>query len=79
MTAISEGIGSGATQEVSIAEVDEEPWCEFLQVNVKLAVSPVLRDGFKWKCAQGINKDTMKMLNEEFNFFRGKLSQTFAG
>ena len=71
MTAISEGIGSGATQEVSIAEVVEEPWCEFLQVNVKLAVSPVLKDGFKWKCAQGINKDTMKMLNEEFNFFRG--------
>ena len=71
MTAISEGIGSGATKEVSIAEVVEEPWCEFLQANVKLAVSPVLADGFKWKCPQGINKDTMAMLNDEFNFFRG--------
>lgn len=71
MTAISEGIGSGATQEVSISEVVEEPWCEFLQVDVKLDASPDLVNGFKWKCPQGINKDTMAMLNDEFNFFRG--------
>ena len=42
MTAISEGIGSGATQQMSISQVVEEPWCEFLQVNVKLTVSPEL-------------------------------------
>ena len=71
MTAISEGIGSGATQKKAIAEVVEEPWCEFLQVNVKLAVSPELRNGINWQCPQGINKDTMTMLNDEFNHFRG--------
>lgn len=71
MVAISEGIGSGATQEVKIQDVVEEPWCEFLQVNVKLQASTVLENGFKWKCPNGICKDTMTMLNEEFNFFRG--------
>jgi adenylate kinase len=71
MIAISEGIGSGATQEVKISDVVEEPWCEFLQVNVKLVASPCLANGFTWKCPTGINKDTMKMLNDEFNFFRG--------
>lgn len=49
----------------------EEPWCEFLQVNVKLAVSPELLNGITWRCPNGINKDTMTMLNDEFNHFRG--------
>jgi hypothetical protein len=71
MTAISEGIGSGATQQLSISQVVDEPWCEFLQINVNLNVSPDLLNGIEWKCPNGINKDTMKMLNDEFNHFRG--------
>lgn len=71
MKAISEGIGSGATKKLSVSEVIEEPWCEFMQVNVKMQASPELKNGIQWKCKAGINDSTMKMLNDEFNHFRG--------
>lgn len=71
MKAISAGIGSGAISEISIADAVEEPWCEFLQVDVKMESSEVLRAGINWKCPTGINSGTMKMLNDEFNYFRG--------
>jgi nucleoside-diphosphate-sugar epimerase len=34
MQCISEGIGSGAIKECQISEVINEPWCEFLSVDV---------------------------------------------
>ena len=71
MSTISQGIGSGATRACAISEVINEPWCEFLTVNVKLETSQVLRDAVTWKCPSGINAQTMTMLNEEFNYFRG--------
>lgn len=71
MKAISAGIGSGAISEISISDAVEEPWCEFLQVDVKMDASEVLRAGINWKCPTGINSGTMKMLNDEFNYFRG--------
>ena len=71
MTTISEGIGSGATRACEISEVINEPWCEFLTINVNLQTSQVLREAVNWKCSSGINSQTMTMLNEEFNYFRG--------
>ena len=71
MSAISEGIGSGATKKLSVSAVIEEPWCEFMQVNVKMQASAELKNGIQWKCKTGINDATMKMLNDEFNHFRG--------
>lgn len=71
MTTISEGIGSGATQALEVSNVINEPWCEFLTVDVKLEASQALRDAIEWKCAGGINAQTMGMLNDEFNYFRG--------
>jgi adenylate kinase len=68
---ISDAIGNGAVKEVAIADVINEQWCEFLSVNIKLRTSKVLLDGIKWKCSKGFDKSTMKMLNDEFNFFRG--------
>ena len=71
VTAITEGIGSGATKEVAMADVVDEAWCEFLTVNVKLEVSACFKDAFEWKCKAGISTESMKMLNDEFNYFRG--------
>lgn len=71
MKSISEGIGSGATKELAITDCLSESWCEFLQVDVKLRQSDSLRSIIQWKCPSGINSGTMKMLNDEFNFFRG--------
>ena len=71
MTAITEGIGSGAIQETPISDVVNESWCEFMTVNVKLQTSVCLKAAFDWKCPTGINDQTMTMLNEEFNYFRG--------
>ena len=71
MKSISEGIGSGATKELAITDCLSESWCEFLQVDVKLRQSDSLRSIIQWKCPSGINGGTMKMLNDEFNFFRG--------
>jgi adenylate kinase len=39
MTSISEAIGSGAVNEVEISTVINEPWCDFLSVDVKLNTS----------------------------------------
>lgn len=71
MQCISEGIGSGAIKECQISEVINEPWCEFLSVDVKLKTSQVLLDNLEWKCKAGISSSSMKMLNDEFNYFRG--------
>ena len=72
MTAISQGIGSGAVNEMTIGDAIKESWCDFMTVDIKLACSPEFTDdSFQWKCSQGINDQTMTMLNEEFNFFRG--------
>ena len=71
MQCISDGIGSGATKEFQISECINESWCEFLSVNVKLQTSQVLLDSLEWKCKDGFTPANMKMLNDEFNFFRG--------
>jgi len=39
MSTISEGIGSGAIQNLEIGDVINEPWCEFLCVDVNLQTS----------------------------------------
>jgi adenylate kinase len=71
MESISAGIGSGAVHECEISHCINEPWCDFLSVNVKLNTSNVFKDSIEWKCTQGICSSTMKLLNDEFNFFRG--------
>jgi len=71
MLAISEGIGSGAINEVTMADVINEPWCEFMTVDVKLECSDIFINGIQWVCPEGIAKESMKMLNDEFNHFRG--------
>ena len=71
MEAISKGIGSGATQQLSISDALKESWCEFLQVDVKLKASKSLQHALSWKCYNGICDRSMAMLNDEFNFYRG--------
>jgi len=39
MTAISEGIGSGAVKSVDIADAIKSYWCDFMTINIKLACS----------------------------------------
>ena len=70
MESISKVIGSGAINQTEVSEVLSEPWCEFLTVDVNLKTSACF-EKFEWKCKGGINHDSMKMLNDEFNYFRG--------
>lgn len=43
-----------------------------MTVDIKLSSSPELNDAsFKWQCKQGINSSSMKLLNDEFNHYRG--------
>lgn len=58
-------------KEVEIADVINESWCEFLSIDVKLHTSKVFLEKIKWKCPKGFDQSTMKMLNDEFNYFRG--------
>jgi len=44
MTAISNGIGSGAVAEMNLADVINEPWCEFLTMDIKLQTSSCLAE-----------------------------------
>lgn len=70
-TSISEVIGTGQTKSVKISEVIDEPWCEFVTVDVSLKTSECFIEAIQWRFPQGINKFSMPKLNEEFNFFRG--------
>jgi adenylate kinase len=71
MKAISTGIGSGKTKNVELGDVIDEDFCEFLTLNVKMETSRVLAEAPFWHCREGISMGSMKMLNEEFNLFRG--------
>ena len=68
---ISSAIGSGAVKQCEIKDVISEPWCEFLSIDVKLKTSKVLLEQVEWKCSKGFEESSMKMLNDEFNYFRG--------
>jgi len=41
MQSISEGIGSGATQDVTMSEIINEPWCEFMSIDIRLKTSEI--------------------------------------
>ena len=70
--AISSGLGSGNVQRVSLADVIDEDWSEMLSLNLRFALSPELaRLESPWHCREGITSGTMKLLNDEFNLFRG--------
>jgi adenylate kinase len=71
MRTISEGMGSGLIKHVELSDVIEEDWCEFLNLDLKIQTSVVFRDAKFWHCKQGISKQTMPMLNQEFNLYRG--------
>lgn len=70
--AVSTGLGSGAIQQVALADVIDEEWSEMLSLNLKLCISPELLNlNTEWHCKLGITGQTMKLLNDEFNLFRG--------
>jgi len=72
MQAISTCLGSGAVQNVQLADVIDEEWAEMLTLNLKMSVSAEFKNlKSDWHCRQGITLKTMKLLNEEFNMFRG--------
>ena len=50
--------------------IDEE-WSEMLSLNLRLQVSPELLEIGDWHCKGGIIGANMKLLNDEFNLFRG--------
>jgi len=70
MKAISTKLGNGAIKNVALSDVVQEDWSEMLCLNAHLHTSPEFLN-IKWHCREGINDNSMKMLNEEFNSFRG--------
>lgn len=70
---ISTCLGSGDVQNVPLADVIDEEWSEMLTLDLKMQISPELAclPPIEWHCRQGITTETMKLLNEEFNLFRG--------
>ena len=43
-----------------------------LTLNLKLKISPeLLRLDSEWHCSGGITSESMKLLNDEFNLYRG--------
>lgn len=70
MQAISSTLGSGAIKSVSLQDVIHEDWVELLSLDLGIKTSTEFLDD-EWHCIGGITSDTMMMLNEEFNHFRG--------
>jgi adenylate kinase len=71
MQSISDGIGNGTINQMTIGDAIKKPWCDFMTVNIKLCCSQELKNDVEWHCQDGVCPSTMKTLNEEFNFFRG--------
>jgi len=71
MKRISKGMGSGLVKNVDLDDVIDEEWCEYLLVDLKMKTSPVFEKANFWHSKKGICKNSMKMLNEEFNLYRG--------
>lgn len=71
MQAISSTLGSGAIKEVALEDVIHEDWVELLSLDLQIKTSPEFLEGANWHCPDGITSDTMPMLNQEFNHFRG--------
>ena len=73
MQSISAGLGNGAVSEVTLSEVLHEDWAELLTINLKMKLSDEFAclDEKEWHCINGISLDTIQLLNEEFNMFRG--------
>ena len=72
MQAVSDGIGNGTVEEMSIDDAMKHSWAEFMTIDVKLKCSKEFSsDCFEWCCFSGINAKTMPGLNEEFNHSRG--------
>ena len=70
MKAISSCLGSGALKQVSLTDVRDEDWAELMSLDLNIRTSPELLAG-DWHCKSGISMSSMKVLNEEFNSFRG--------
>jgi len=58
-------------KSVNLQDVIHENWVELLSLDLNIKTSPEFLDGSEWHCIDGITPETMKMLNEEFNHFRG--------
>ena len=72
MRAISSTLGSGAIKSVELKDVMHEEWVELLMLDLKIQTSPeFFSKAAEWHCPTGITHHTMKMLNEEFNTYRG--------
>lgn len=74
MQSISSGLGSGAVKQVELCDVLAEDWAEFMTLNLRMKMSEEfinLDNGEKWHCLGGIGEETFRLLNEEFNMFRG--------
>ena len=71
MKAISKGMGSGETKIMELSDVVDEDWSEFLIIDLKMKASSIFTEASFWHCKQGICNDTLQMLNQEFNLFRG--------
>lgn len=72
MKTISAGMGSGLIKNVGLEEVLGEDWVEFLTLDLKFRPSKAFLSGaFTWHCPQGICRESMALLNQEFNLYRG--------
>ena len=57
---------------MTLSETLGEDWVEMLTLDLKFKVSAEFENlKSPWHCAEGITGETMKLLNEEFNLFRG--------
>ena len=72
MKTISSGMGSGLIKNVELGDVLGEDWVEFLTLDMKFKPSQTFLSGsFKWHSPQGICQQSMALLNQEFNLYRG--------
>ena len=74
MQSISSGLGSGAVKQVELCDVLTEDWAEFMTLDLRLKISEeflAIENNEKWHCMAGIGNETFRLLNEEFNMFRG--------
>jgi adenylate kinase len=70
MQAISAGMGSGLIKKVELSDVLGEGWVEFLTLDMKFRTSEAFL-GLSWHSPTGLSTESMSILNQEFNIYRG--------
>ncbi|CDW80676.1 dpy-30 motif family protein [Stylonychia lemnae] len=68
---ISKALGCGKLKNFDVSLLMDEDWSEFLSVDLDIQPSRIFMEQETWHCKSGISSQSIQMLVNEFNTYRG--------